>query len=159
MRNQAAELLEEFRVASRELFNHYFRVKNAWKNQEQAWRSVGRFEGVRLVLFQKMVSEVLDVVVAEYGMPQENILVVPKFGTSISADINREVNSGYWDFPVEEIHSDAVLRFVEFFDWDVLSMRDHQYVRVVIASCTSVPEIVGKHALVQSHQVSYRVQE
>ena len=159
MRNQAADLMEGFRVASRELFNHHFRVKSAWENQEQAWLLAERFDGVRLVLFQKMVSEAIDVDVAEYGVPQERILVVPKFGTVISADINRDVDSGYWDFPTGTIHSDAVLHFVEFFDWDVLSVRDNEYVRVLIASCASNPEIAGKHALVHACQVSYRLKE
>ena len=159
MPNQAADLMEEFRVASRELFNHHFRLKSPWDNQEQAWLLAERFDGVRMVLFQKLVSEAIDEGVAEYGVPQERILVVPKFGTVISADINRDIDSGYWDYPVTVIHSDAVLYFVEFFDWDVLSIRDNEYVRVVIATCASNPEIAGKHALVQACQVSYRMQE
>ena len=159
MENQAADSMEGFRVASRELFNHHFRVQSAWENQEHAWLLAERFEGVQRVLFQKMVSEAINVDVAEYGAPQGHVLVIPKFGTTISADVNRDVDSGYWDFPVTVLDSDAVLYFVEFFDWDVLSVRNNEYVRVVIASCTSNPEIAGKHALVRASEVSYRLRE
>ena len=38
--------------------------------------------------------------------------------------INRNIDSGYWDYPVDAVGSDADLRFVSFFDWDCLTVRD-----------------------------------
>lgn len=117
---------------------------------------VERFGDVETLLFRKMVSEALGLQDARYGEPQENILVFPKNGAAIQALVNRDVNSGYWDYPVSDIPIDAEMRFIDFFDWDPLSLRDNEYTRVLVVSCASNPRIVGKHALIGARKVSYR---
>jgi hypothetical protein len=69
--------------------------------------------------------------------------------------LNREVNSGYWDFPIREVTRDARLLFFRFFDWDVLAYRDNRYVLVQIDSWPSHPEAVGKQALVEARYVHF----
>lgn len=155
MQTRVEELMVDFRVAGRELFNRFFRVESPWENQEAAWLLVERFNDLESVLFQKMVSEVLGIGEVGYGEPQKDILLVGQ--GEVAALINREVESAYWDFPVATIPVDAEIQFVSFFDWDALSIRDNKYVRVRIASCASNPGLVGKHALVDAQGVSFRL--
>ena len=67
--------------------------------------------------------------------------------------LNREVNSGYWDYPVNEVEHATRLLFVSYFDWDQLDYRDNKYVRVQVDQWPARPEIVGKHGLIESHYV------
>jgi hypothetical protein len=157
MKNLVEKLMVDFRVADRELFNGFFRIDQPWENQEVAWMLVERFNDLELVLFQKMVSEALGIGGNAYGEPQKDILLKGKEQDGVSALINREVDSGYWDFPVSKIPIDAEIQFICFFDWDVLAVRDNKFVRGRIASCASSPVLVGKHALVDVQVVSYRL--
>ena len=152
---QAAYLMSEFRIADRELFNRYFRLENPWQNQEAAWLLVERFGDLESVLFQKMVAEALNVGGVTYGQPQPDILVSGQAGSEVTALINREICSGYWDYPDTVIPADAEMQFMDFFDWDVLSVRDNKYARVRIAACPSNTALTGKHALLEAPQVSY----
>jgi hypothetical protein len=58
--------------------------------------------------------------------------------------LNREVDSGYWDYPLEEVTREAKLGFISFFDWDQLDYRDHRYVRVQVLEWASQPTVVGE---------------
>ena len=156
MQIRAESLIVEFRLAGRELFNRHFRIEDPWKNQEAAWLLVERFNDLEAVFFQKVVTDALGVGCA-YGEPQKDILVVGQSQGEISALINREVDSGYWDFPVSKVPVDAEMQFIAFFDWDSLLVRDNKYVRVQIAACLSNPALVGRHALVDAQEVSYRL--
>lgn len=157
MSDKSAKLIEKFRVASRELFNHYFSIDDAWERQGEAWLMVERFGDVETLLFRKMVSEALDLSISEYGNIQKNILVQSKDGNSLEGLLNREVSTGYWDYPITNIPSDAEMYFIAFFDWDTLSLRDNEYVRVMVATCASTPEIAGKHALIGAREVTYSI--
>jgi hypothetical protein len=69
--------------------------------------------------------------------------------------INREIDSGYWDYPIREVGRLATLRFISFFDWDQLGVRDNMYVRVVIHSWPGASELEGKHALIGANYVQF----
>ena len=69
--------------------------------------------------------------------------------------LNRGEDSGYWDHPQNEVNRDAVLAFVTFFDWDSLDLVDWRYVRVIVREWPSHPELVGKHALVETIYVHF----
>ena len=84
------------------------------------------------MLFQKQVAEPLLLNVERYGCPQPNILVESCRDMATPIKLNREINSGYWDYPLQEINSDSRLLFVCFFDWDRLGCRDNQYVCVQV---------------------------
>ena len=159
MQKPAERLIVDFRIADRELFNRFFRVDDPWEKQDAAWLLVERFNDLEAVLFQKMVSEALDLGAIAYGRPQKEILVVSGGNGEVTALINREVDSGYWDFPVSMVPADAEMQFIDFFDWDALALRDNKYVRVLIASCISNPALVEKHALVDAQEVSYKLRD
>ena len=160
------EMMNRFRLASRELFNHFFHVSGATGQSSrapldspaadggEAWDLEVRFSHVEEVLFEKLVCEPARLTHAPYGSLQSEILV------ELNSDVcpimlNREVNSGYWDFPIREVTRDARLLFFRFFDWDVLAYRDNRYVLVQIDSWPSHPEAVGKQALVEAQYVHF----
>jgi hypothetical protein len=159
------EMMNRFRVASRELFNHFFRVSGATGEVgappiapgaagSDAWDLVDRFSHVQEVLFENLVCEPAKLTHLAYGTLQPEILVELR-SDFCSIMLNREINSGYWDFPLREVSRDARLFFITFFDWDNLDYRDNRYVRVQVADWPSHPEAVGKDALIESHYVHF----
>lgn len=147
--------MNEFRIASRELFNHYFRIPNPYDDADHAWDQEERFQAVQALLFQKLVSEPLNLPAADYGNPQPTMLVEKAGGTRLPVMLNREVDSGYWDFPLTEVGPDTLLLFMCFFDWDHLEYRDNRFVRVLVDRWPAHPEAVGKHGLIESNHVRF----
>lgn len=149
--------LNRFRLASRELFNHYFRVEDASGNgtDPEAWGAQERFEEVETVLFDKLVLEPSQLAGPAYGQRNARIRVCLRSASFAPIMMNREVDSGYWDHPIREVTDDVTLEFISFFDWDQLHYRDHRYVRVVVAGWPSQPAAVGKHGLIESQYVRY----
>ena len=150
--------MNKFREASRELFNHYFRVTNDLDAHDDRWLAVERFQEVEALLFSNLVAEPLSIPPMQYGYGhsvQPHIRVQIRHGDSTSIMLNREIDSGYWDFPLKEVTSEAVLLFKEFFDWDSIDFRDHRYARVQVSEWTSHPETVGKHGLIETFSARY----
>jgi hypothetical protein len=90
-----------------------------------------------------------------YGYNQPKILVKIRLGEFSQIMINRDIDSGYWDYPLKEINNDVKMTFISFFDWDQLGFRDNQYVRVLIVESPNNTEIIGKHALIESRNVIF----
>lgn len=149
------ELMDQFRLASRELFNHFFRVPDPYSSGQYAWQQEERFRNVQAVLFQELVAEPMSLSIAEYGNPQPNVLVELRDDGGVPIMLNREIDSGYWDFPVKEARADARLLFVSFFDWDQLDYRDNRYVRVQVDRWPAHSDVEGKHGLIESHHVRF----
>ena len=145
--------MNEFRLASRELFNHFFRIADPYVNN--GWSLEERFTAVQAILFDKLVTEPASLPKTRYGLRQAEIVVTLRNSESVPIMINREVDSGYWDFPIREVSVEAGMSFVCFFDWDQLDYRDNRYVRVQIERWASNPETIGKHALIESHYVRF----
>ncbi|UGY16731.1 hypothetical protein [Bradyrhizobium septentrionale] len=148
------ELMVRFRIASREIFNQFFRVEGPYEND--GWSFEQRFSEVEAILFDKMVAEPASLGNASYGSVTSAISVELRIGKSVPAMINREINSGYWDHPIGAVTADAQLQFISFFDWDRLNYRDNQYVRVCIARWPSHKEMEGKEALLEAQYVQFR---
>lgn len=148
--------MKSFRLASRELFNHYFHVSDPWKNSDLAWVAEGRFSEVETVLFQKLVAEPASLPHVAYKHAQPSIRVELAEKTDRAPImLNRETKSGYWDHPVKEVNREVGMLFIQFFDWDVLSYRDNKFVRVQIESWPSHKDLVGKHALIENQYVRF----
>ncbi len=152
------DLINKFRVASRELFNNYFRIENPWskENQEEAWYRQNRYLEVEKTLWQQLVLDMAEI----DGPGYESNEAHPKIRLKIKSDIgpimlNREFHSGYWDYPIKEVTNKAVFSFVCFFDFDNLSIRDNQYVRAKLIEWPAHPEAIGKHALLDANNVVY----
>lgn len=148
--------MNQFRQASRELFNHYFRVDEPSAHSQRAGELQERFADVEQILFQNMVAEPLSLEKVVYGcFVQPNIGVELSFGQVAPIMLNREIDSGYWDFPVNEVTKEVSLLFKTFFDWDNLAYRDHQYVRAQVIDWAAHPETIGKDALIETQYVKY----
>jgi hypothetical protein len=50
--------------------------------------------------------------------------------------------------------ADADLRFIDYFDWDILGYIDCQYYRVRIQACFELPRAVGRDALIETHHAT-----
>lgn len=145
-------LMNRFRIAGRELYNNFFLVPDPYQND--GWTFEARFRRVEQILFEKLVGEPASLPKCDYGLVQQNILV------ELSSErapimINREIDSGYWDYPMKEITRTAQLLFIEFFDWDRLGYRDNQYARVQILHFSLAPEVGGRQALIESQYVKF----
>jgi hypothetical protein len=156
------DLINKFRVASRELFNNYFRIENPWstENQEEAWYRQHRYLEVEKTLWQQLVLDMAEIDGPGYEANEAH----PKIRLKIKSDrgpimLNREFTSGYWDYPVKEVTNKAVFAFVSFFDFDNLSIRDNQYVRAKVLDWQAHPETIGKHALLDANNVVYLLDE
>ena len=146
--------LNAFRLASRELFNSYFLVQDE-PYDNGGWSLLERFCAVEEVLFGQLVGPDCKSELSPYGQPQSAVFVSLRAGGFAPIMLNRAIDSGYWDHPVHEVTQEAVMRFVRFFDWDQLAIRDYRYVEVVIDSWPQQPELVGKHALIESQYTAY----
>lgn len=146
-------MMSEFRVASRELFNQFFRIPDPYNND--GWAYEERFSRVQAALFQALVVEPAKLPDSRYGELLPSIRVELRHGDRAPIMLNRDVDSGYWDHPLKEATRDAKLLFVSFFDWDQLDYRDNRYVRVKVEHWPSQKVAEGKHALIESQYVRF----
>lgn len=146
--------INRFRIASRELFNNYFRIDDPYNSN--GWDLEEDFSAIEEVMFQKMVVEPFDLPEVTYGHRQPAIAVKPN-GDFAPWLLNRQVGemSGYWDHPIQEFTKDADLEFLGFFDFDQLAFRDNRYVRVFVKAWPANPDAVGRYALVETQYVRY----
>lgn len=145
------ELVNRFRLASRELFNQFFRVPQP---RDDGWLLEERFNEIEVLLFQKLVIEPAGLPEGRYGVPNPSIRVTLESDRA-AIMLNRDIDSGYWDHPLEQVTREAQLTFISFFDWDQLAYRDNRYVRVRVDGWPSHVETLGKHAFIESHYVRY----
>jgi len=145
--------MARFRLASRELFNNYFRTG---EDDDGAWNAQERFSLLEAHLFDALVAMPAGLTCGAYGKPQTQISLILAHGEFAPWMLNRETASGYWDHPQTEFTADAVLSFVSFFDWDLLDLIDWRYVRVVVTAWPNHPELVGKHALIETIYIRFK---
>ncbi|QGM98389.1 hypothetical protein [Methylocystis parvus] len=145
-----------FRSLSREVFNIAFYVDNPWSNTKLAWNINEYFTELERHMFNYIVLEPLDFQIIPYGRVNHEIEVIgASYLDSIPALLNRDIESGYWDYPIKEIPSDAKCKFISFFDWSDIDLKDYEFVKITIITCKSLPEIVGKHALVAPRNIIF----
>jgi hypothetical protein len=149
------EIMNRFRLASRELFNGFFHVTDPLNHSAVAWRLEERFSSVEQLLFDKLVSEPASLPAIRYGDLQPSVHVILRDGGIAPIMLNRGIDSGHWDHPVTQATPDARLQFVRFFDWDELDYRDNRYVRIIVGDWPSQPDTIGKHGLIESQYVKF----
>lgn len=147
------ELLNRFRLASREIFNSYFKAAASGGNDIWNWEA--RFSKVEASLFNELVLDPCGLPVTVYGTSQPQILVQLRANVPIPVMVNRDISSGYWDFPINELPFGVRLHFLAFFDWDQTGTRDNQYVRAEIEQWPSRDELAGKHVLIEARYVKF----
>jgi hypothetical protein len=146
------ELINRHRECSRHLWNTYFLPQ---AEADADWDLRDQFEDVSAKLFSSLVLWPLERETHQfkpaYLLPHHEvpfIRVIPK-GTCL-AQVNREIESGYWDHPITELkEGDVDMRFIQYFDWENLGHREYEFIRVLIVSSAAHPELDGRHALVK----------
>lgn len=75
--------------------------------------------------------------------------IVPSAESGVPINISRDKKSyGYWDYPINLVKSNEFeMRFIDFFDFDLLGFRDFQYCRVRIIQSNLNPDLIGHDAL------------
>lgn len=149
--------MHKFRLASRELFNHYFHGVEPNPGAQHEIPTSESFSEVEKALFRGLVIQPLNIDDVVYGILQPNISVKMRTVKFMPIMLNRELTSGYWDHPLTEVTNEVGMLFVSFFDWDHLGWRDNQYVRVQVSRWDEYPELVGKHGLIEARDVEFVV--
>jgi hypothetical protein len=150
------KLVNKFRIASRELFNNYF-LEQFLENED--WEFHELFTCIEEELFHALISSRIGIKKIEYGCyPQTEIEVIPTALSTCGIPImlNRNIDSGYWDHQIDRAEIGCVFSFLTFFDWDQKAFKDNRYVRAIVNSWPEHPELIGKHALIETTYVSYR---
>jgi hypothetical protein len=139
------ETVVKYRECARGIWNTCFR-------HDADWDTVDDFRELDSRLFDLMVlrplglsrgegqgttAELLDVQIAE---PVALIMVrqQPSSERNASWDLGPQIHPG-----------DAVLKFIRFFDWYELGVRDFAYVRVRIVEWRNYPELASREALLE----------
>jgi hypothetical protein len=144
-------LMNAYRDCVRHLWNTYFQ-RDA--ESEQDWDLRDEFNAVAAQLFRALILWKVQREETEVQPDEQepraplgflHVVVEPRSEIMI----NRQTASGYWDYPMTVVErEDLDLRFLQYFDWDVLGFRDFAYYRVRIVGSTKYPQVVGKDALV-----------
>jgi hypothetical protein len=145
--------IRKFRIASRELFNGYFRIDNPYDND--GWDGRDQFSRLESILFDALVGQPHGLTPGAYGAANGEVLVKLRDLDAAPAQLNRLVDSGYWDHPITQIDSGAVMCFIRFFDWDQLDYRDNRFVRACVQEWPSQANAVGKHVLLEAQHVRF----
>ena len=157
-------IMEHFRESARHLWNTGYLPLDT---SVDIWESVEHFEEVAGRLFDHFVVNDLSRHGAGLNMEQVaepetlHFLHAVPVGCGVEININRQCPPcGYWDDPVNRIEpGEADLRFIGYFDFDVLGIRDFEYYRVRIEAFASQPHLVGRDALVRVRYMRVLVEE
>jgi hypothetical protein len=135
-------------------------VRHLWNTQFQAeaepghdWDLRDGFNKVAAQLFRLLILRPLDRenwdFQPDHWSPREPFpFLRVVVDTTSEILVNRELASGYWDHPLKAVHTDELdLRFLQYFDWWDLGVRDWAYYRVRIVGSATHPAVVGKDAL------------
>jgi hypothetical protein len=157
---EITELTNLYRECARNLWNTYF-FNNASLGDE--WDICDEFDDICVLLFSALVlnpNEYTEIKKSnsydKSPQPLACIKVVSSSDEGVQIQINREVDkSGYWDYPVNFVKpSDVDLRFIDFFDYNVLGFRDFKFCHVRIVGSDKFPGLVGRDALLESNDIS-----
>jgi len=152
-------ILNHYREAVRHLWNTGFLLLDT---EQDLWQLQEAFDAIASLLFTPMVLDCLMALDSLEGISQPMsraeeadpqplmfLRVVPTGRAPIM--INRATpRSGYWDDPVQEVFGSEVdLRFIAYFDFDLVGIRDLEYYHVRIIAFAKHPHLVGRDALLK----------
>jgi len=145
--------MNDFRLASRELYNQYFFSED----REQASEAEERHSILLEYLFQYMVLEPENIKGSEYFEENKKLLVALKNRNTGYYQIEVEKSQGQWS--IEKIPcslGSPELFFQCYFDWDDLDIKDNKYVKGTLKSCPGVEHFVGKNCHFDAGEVVFK---
>lgn len=150
---EITDIMDHYREVARSLWNTAF-----WAKPElQTWDARDQFEQIKKGLLKALVIARLEVGHScdLEALPDLSCQVVPKAPGPVPIMIQRPREgdkSAYWDDPVKEVRASEVeLKFLDYFDWDLMAYADFHYYRVRILGFSTQPGLVGREALIE-HQ-------
>ena len=153
MNVDCTELFLRYREIARLTWNLGF-----WSNPKlREWDSLEPYKEATARLFEGMILLALGYQgrIKDVGTPGEvaYFQVKAKHEVELRVDSNRSSDPSHvWGDPIVRLTSNGNshrLRFLRFFDWDVLGARDFRFLEVVIELLNDRPELTGRHALVE----------
>lgn len=160
MRTDITKLMNKYRECARHLWNTYFLEQLSSQYQ---WDISDEFDQICTMLFSSLVLNQIGGTSCKKSYRYEQfpeplicLHIVPSAEAGAPIQIAREVKSfTYWDYPIDLVKPlDVDLRFIDFFDFDVLGYKDFEYYRVRIVGSYKYPDIVGRDALINTHSVN-----
>jgi len=145
-------LLNCYRECVRNLWNTYF----VNRTSTEGWDLFDEYDNICVKLFASLVLNEVDKhthkkssAFIQFPEPLLFLHVVPSAKSGIPVNICRKKGDAcYWDNPTILIKPDETdMRFIDFFDFDLLGFRDFQYCRARILSSNVNSDIVGLDAL------------
>jgi hypothetical protein len=151
---ECTELLLHYREIARLVWNLGF-----WPNSKlREWDAVEIFRETMARLFEGMVLLALGFQgsIKDKDAPGEIAdfrVKAHKREVELLVERNRPDDPGHiWGDPTVRMSPEASpyrLRFVRFFDWDQLGMRDLRFLEVLIESMDDRPDLIGRHAIIE----------
>jgi hypothetical protein len=146
------ERMNDFRLASRGLYNQFFYSRD----REQAIEAEERHSNILEHLFEYMVLQPENIRGTEYFEVNDQIIVSFKPRTSGHYVIEVEATSGNWS--LERIpcsKGSPKMHFQYYFDWDELGIKDNKYVKGTLFSCAGAEHLVGKECHFETSDVVF----
>jgi hypothetical protein len=169
MASDISALVANYRDAARTLWNsHFLRV---WERdlpgfeQMNEWDFRDRFEDVCVELFSTLV-------LTPAGAP--NLKIWPAYhGDAVPLAELRVIPDGHVELRVAEPEGNSFrsydhdltntrdvkvdLRFLAFFDYEVLNLREFEFCHCVIATCEGRPHYAGRNVLIRATDARYEL--
>jgi hypothetical protein len=148
-----------FRLASRELFNHYFHSRVDSENPSDAEE---RFFAVQEELFRALViwPEKLTDIPYTDPHPQIQVKLLSNLKSADWWQLGRQdpgvkLLSNYQIDRKSVCLPEAKLMFISFFDWNLLEIRENRYVRVFVESFPGYEHLNNTEALLEPDLVRF----
>lgn len=140
--------LLNYRESVRHLFNLAILplIENLDDFNEQ-FDIIDDFRQIETLLFKNMVLNTNDIT-GQLSYPIEIILLRPQHtGTEILIENHKGDNNRYWDYLLNRINPEDIrLCFIDFYDYDLRSLRNYSFYRAKILDCVD-KQVIGREAL------------
>jgi hypothetical protein len=142
------ELMNAYRECSRNLWNVYF------SKRLNIGASLDAFEQIRELLFNSLVVDELFYEGDAEGenIPPPVLMVVPRLRSLILIRRPSDDGNMYWDQEKDMVvgPDDIALRYINYFDFSQVPIKDFHYYRCKILSFPSRVEYEGREALIHA---------
>lgn len=144
--------MNDFRLASRGLYNQYFYSSD----REKAIEAEERHSNLLESLFEGMVLQPENIHGAEYFDVNKQLIASFKSRQCGYYIIEVEVTPGKWSLEKLTCSNNSPEMFFEYyFDWDQFGIRDNKYVRGTLSSCVEADHLVGKGCIFEAVDVVF----
>ena len=162
-------LIANYRDAARTLWNSHF--LRAWDRdlpgfgQMNDWDFRDRFEDLCVELFSKLVlmpagAPTLKIWPAYRGdaIPLSELKVLPNGDVELRVAEAEGNSFRSYDRDLTNAKDvDLDMRFLSFYDYDVLGIREFEYCHCVVAASADRPQYVGRNVLIRSTSARYEL--